>query len=378
MKPIRSCALLLILMLTGGLAPAGSSVAHAATAEPDATALLLRTSVIKVHGYRLQIQVDRITDDFGTDTFLQVAMSRREKTGDTSQFLGQAHMWGWALPKTAFHLHRDLSHGWIDTGERMRALGHLRMRFSATGGLHTAGAGCHASASRTGRLDGNTSTAFILRTDGGFFGTLKARSFGARASRFALCSSGGGGGQPPCPVPGLFGIVADQGTFARAGALPTHLPRATFGIPSTLRPTDTLRQVTAAVATHQYALFIRSQDFNVLEFVTGGNHEAHLMELFTQHPFVTGGINASSTDVQIAPPATVATWLSGSESITGPGDPRPANATCKDRTFRDHADDSIVTTAGLGGALTAHFDQVGDVAMPDGLEGFADQVRRVS
>ena len=78
------------------------------------------------------------------------------------------------------------------------------------------------------------------------------------------------------------------------------------------------------------------------------------------------------------PPADVASWLSGTESITGPGDPTARIKTCKSRVFRSSSDDAITTVAGGGGALTAHFDSVGDVAMQDDLSGSVQQVRRVS
>jgi hypothetical protein len=38
----------------------------------------------------------------------------------------------------------------------------------------------------------------------------------------------------------------------------------------------------------------------------------------------------------------------------------------------------VTSVAGGGGALTAHFDSVGDVAFDDGLLGSAEQTRRVS
>ena len=58
--------------------------------------------------------------------------------------------------------------------------------------------------------------------------------------------------------------------------------------------------------------------------------------------------------------------------------PEGALDTCRGRTFRTRVDNNVTSVAGGGGALTAHFDSVGDVAIDDGLLGSAQQTRRVS
>ena len=102
------------------------------------------------------------------------------------------------------------------------------------------------------------------------------------------------------------------------------------------------------------------------------------MALLTERPIVDGAVSAAATDIQVVPPADTAAWLSGGESITGPGDPTAPVDTCRGRTSRTRTDRNVTSVAGGGGALTAHFDSVGDVAFEDGLLGSAEQTRRVS
>jgi hypothetical protein len=102
------------------------------------------------------------------------------------------------------------------------------------------------------------------------------------------------------------------------------------------------------------------------------------MALLTQQPIVDGAVRAATTDLQVVPPADAAAWLSGTESITGTGDPTAHLDTCRGRAFRTRVDNNVTSVAGGGGVLTAHFDSVGDVAIDDGLLGSAQQTRRVS
>lgn len=355
-----------------GLSPATAGAYRA----PVTTFLQLQTGPIKVHGYRLSVSVDQIAADGRIQfTFLTIALQRREPTG-AGETLEQIHQWGWQLPKTAFHLHRDLGHGWVDTGDRMGALGHLHMRFSATGGRPFTGA-CGSHSSRPGTLRGNTGTAFLLRADSTFFGTLKAKRFAATAFGATDCGDGGGGGGTYCPSPGLSAVVSDE-SGARSMPAPTRLTRRALGAATSVQPGGMLHRLLAAATAHQFALVARTPRFNVFEFATGGRHEAHVMALLTQRPIVEGTVTAATTDLQIVPPADTATWLSGGESITGPGDPTAPLDTCRGRTFRTRLDNNVTSVAGGGGALTAHFDSVGDVAFEDGLLGSAAQTRRVS
>ena len=175
---------------TVGPVPAAAGAFRA----PITTLLQLQTRPIKVHGYHLSIAVEQVAVDGAIQfTFLTIALERREPTSGAGETLEQIHQWGWQLPKTAFHLHRDLGHGWVDTGDRMGSLGHLHMRFSATGGRPFTGA-CGSQTSRPGTLRGNTGTAFLLRADSTFFGTLKARRFAATVFGVTQCGGGGGGG----------------------------------------------------------------------------------------------------------------------------------------------------------------------------------------
>ena len=151
-----------------------------------------------------------------------------------------------------------------------------------------------------------------------------------------------------------------------------------LGAATSVRPGGMLHPMLASPTAHQFVLVIRTERFNLFEFATGGGHEAHVMALFTQRPIVDGGVTAAATDLQIVPPADTAAWLSGTESITGPGDPTAHLDTCRGRTFRTRTDNNVTSVAGGGGALTAHFDSVGDVAIDDGLLGSAQQTRRVS
>ena len=62
-------------------------------------------------GYHLSIAVEQVAVDGKVQfTFLTIALERREPTSG-SETLEQIHQWGWQPPKTAFHLHRDLSRG---------------------------------------------------------------------------------------------------------------------------------------------------------------------------------------------------------------------------------------------------------------------------
>jgi hypothetical protein len=258
----------------------------------------------------------------------------------------------------------------------MGALGHLHMHFSASGGHPFTGA-CGSQTSRGGTLRGNTGTAFLLHADSTFFGTLKAKRFGALASGAADCGGGGGGGGNFCPSPELFAILSDE-SGARSMPAPTHLTRPALRAATSVQPGGMLHGLLAASTAHQFALVARTPRFNVFEFATGGRHEAHIMALFTQQPIVDGNVTSASTDLQIVPPGDTATWLSGTESITGPGDPTAPLDTCRGRTVRTRLDNNVTSVAGGGGALTAHFDSVGDVAFEDGLLGSAAQTRRVS
>ena len=157
-----------------------------------------------------------------------------------------------------------------------------------------------------------------------------------------------------------------------------RLTPRTAAAATSVRPGGLLHRVLSGATTHQFAFMIRTQHFNIFEMATGGRHEAHYLALFTEAPILTGGITTSATDLQLVPPAEVSPWLSGTEAITGPGDPTANVKTCKSRTFRMRSDNAVASVAGGGGALTAHFDSVGDVALEDGLLGSADQVRRVS
>ena len=368
-------ALSTLTVLATGLAAVGPLPAAAGVRAPATTFLHLATRPIKVHGYRLSIAVDRIAVDGRIQfTFLTIALDREEPTG-AGETLEQIHQWGWQLPKTAFHLHRDLSHGWVDTGDRMGALGHLHMRFSASGGRPFTGA-CGSQTSRAGTLRGNTGTAFLLHADSTYFGTLKAKSFAAMASGATDCGDGGGGGGTFCPSPGLVAIVSDE-SGARSMAASTHLTRRALGAATSVQPGGMLHGMLAAATAHQFALVARTPRFNVFEFATGGRHEAHLMALFTQRPIMDGTVSAAATDIQVVPPADTSAWLSGTESITGPGDPTAPVDTCRGRTSRTRTDNNVTSVAGGGGALTAHFDSVGDVAFEDGLLGSAAQTRRV-
>ena len=234
-----------------------------------------------------------------------------------------------------------------------------------------------SSTARPISVRGNTSTAFLLRADSTFFGTLKAQRFAATAFGVTDCGGGGGGGGPFCPSPGLVAVVSDE-SGARSMPAPTHLSRRAFGAATSVQPGGMLHQMVAAATAHQFALLIRTRRFNVFEFATGGSHEAHVMALLTERPIVDGAVTAATTDLQIVPPADTAAWLSGTESITGPGDPKAHLDTCRGRAFRTRVDHNVTSVAGGGGALTAHFDSVGDVAIDDGLLGSAQQTRRVS
>jgi hypothetical protein len=366
----------LAIVATGpGLVTALPAIAGANRA-PVTTFLQLQTRPVKVHGYRLSIAVDQVAVDGRIQfTFLTVALQRREPTGG-GETLEQIHQWGWQLPKTAFHLHRDLGHGWIDTGDRMGALGHLHMRFSASSGRPFTGA-CGSQTSRPGTLRGKTGTAFLLHADSSFFGTLKTKRFAASAFGATDCGGGGGGGGNFCSTPGLVAIVSDE-SGARSMPAPTHLTRPALRAATSVQPGGMLHRMLAAATAHQFALVARTPRFNVFEFATGGHHEAHVMALFTQQPIVDGTVSAAATDLQVVPPADTAAWLSGTESITGPGDPTAPVDACRGRTSRTRTDNNVTSVTGGGGALTAHFDSVGDVAFEDGLLGSAAQTRRVS
>jgi hypothetical protein len=366
----------LAVLATGQAAVGPLPAAAGAYRAPATTFLQLQTRPVKVHGYRLSISVDQVAVDGRIQfTFLTIALQRHEPTGG-GETLEQIHQWGWQLPKSAFHLHRDLAHGWIDTGDRMGALGHLHMRFSATGGRPFTGA-CGSQTTRAGTLRGNTGTAFRLHADSTFFGTLKAKRFDASAFGVTDCGGGGGGGGNFCPSPGLVAIVSDE-SGARSMPAPTHLTRPALRAATSVQPGGMLHQLLAASTAHQLALVVRTPRFNAFEFATGGRHEAHVMALLTERPIVDGAVSAAATDIQVVPPADTAAWLSGGESITGPGDPNAPVDTCRGRTSRTRRDHNVTSVAGGGGALTAHFDSVGDVAFEDGLLGSAEQTRRMS
>jgi hypothetical protein len=364
-----------LALIATGSGPVGPVQAVAgAFRAPVTTLLQLQTRPIKVHGYHLSIAVEQVAVDGEIQfTLLSIALQRQEPTA-AGETLEQIHQWGWQLPKTAFHLHRDLGHGWIDTGDRMGSLGHLHMRFNASGGRPFTGA-CGSQTSRPGTLRGNTGTAFLLRADSTFFGTLKAKRFAATAFGATECGGGGGGGF--CPSPGLVAVVSDE-SGARSMPAPTHLTRRALGAATSVQPGGMLHRMLAGATAHQFALVIRTPRFNVFEFATGGGHEAHVMALFAQRSIIDGKVTATSTDLQIVPPADTAAWLSGTESITGPGDPTAPVDACRGRTSRTRTDNNVTSVAGGGGALTAHFDSVGDVAFDDGLLGSAEQTRRVS
>jgi hypothetical protein len=367
-----------LALIATGSGPVGPVQAVAgAFRAPVTTLLQLQTRPIKVHGYHLSIAVEQVAVDGEIQfTFLTIALVRREPTSGAGETLEQIHQWGWQLPKTAFHLHRDLGHGWVDTGDRMGSLGHLHMRFSATGGRPFTGT-CGSQASRPGTLRGNTGTAFRLRADSTFFGTLKAQRFAATVFGVTQCGGGGGGGGAFCPSPGLGAAISDE-SGARSMPAPTRLTRRALGAATSIQPGGMLHQMLASATAHQFALAIRTRRFNVFEFATGGGHEAHVMALFAQRSIIDGKVTATSTDLQIVPPADTAAWLSGTESITGPGDPTAPVDACRGRTSRTRTDNNVTSVAGGGGALTAHFDSVGDVAFDDGLLGSAEQTRRVS
>ncbi len=370
-------ALSTLAVIAIGPDPMGLSPAVAGVRAPVTTLLQLQTRPIKVHGYRLSIAAEQVAVDGRIQfTFLTIALQRREPTSGAGETLEQIHQWGWQLPKTAFHLHRDLGHGWIDASDRMGSFGHLHMRFSATGGRPFTGA-CGSQSSRPGTLRGNTGTAFLLRADSSFFGTLKAQRFAATVFGVTQCGGGGGGGGTFCPSPGLGASVSDESGF-RSMPAPTRLTRRALGAATSVQPGGMLHQILAGATAHQFALAIRTPRFNVFELATGGSHEAHAMALLTQRPIVNGNVTASTTDLQVVPPPDTAAWLSGTESITGPGDPTAHLDTCRGRTFRTLVDRNVTSVAGGGGALTAPFDSVGDVAMDDGLLGSAVQTRRVS
>ena len=111
-------ALSTLAMIAIGPGPVGP-VPAAAGVRPQVTTLLaLQTRPIKVHGYHLSIAVEQVAVDGTVQfTFLTIALERREPTSG-SETLEQIHQWGWQLPKTAFHLHRDLSQGGGGRGER--------------------------------------------------------------------------------------------------------------------------------------------------------------------------------------------------------------------------------------------------------------------
>ncbi|MFI5055092.1 MAG: hypothetical protein ACHQAW_01660 [Actinomycetota bacterium] len=367
-------ALSTLAMIAIGPGPVGPAPAAAGVRPQVTTLLALQTRPIKVHGYHLAIAVEQVAVDGKVQfTFLTIALERREPTSG-SETLEQIHQWGWQLPKTAFHLHRDLSQGWIDTGDRMGPLGHLHMRFDATGGHPFTGA-CGSQASRPGPLRGNIGTAFLLRADSSFFGTLKGQRFAATVIGVTQCGGGGGGGTF-CPSSGLGATVSDESGF-RSMPAPTRLTRRALGTATSVQPGGLLHPMLASATAHQFVLAIRTRRFNLFELATGGGHEAHAMALLTQRSIVAGGVTADTTDLQIVPPADTASWLSGSESITGPGDPTAHVDRCRGRTFRTRMDNNVTSVAGGGGALTAHFDSVGDVAIDDGLLGSAQQTRRV-
>jgi hypothetical protein len=370
-------ALSTLAVVATGPGPTGPSPAAAGVRAPVTTLLQLQTRPIKVHGYRLSIEVDRFAVDGATRySFMRVVLERREPTSAPGETLEQVHEWGWRLPKTAFHLHRDLSHGWIDTADRMHAFGHLRMRFTATGGSAFAGE-CGSYTRRAGTLGGHTGTSFILRADSTFFGTLKAQRFDATVTGITDCGGGGGGGGFTfCPSAGLGATVSDT-PLARSKPAPMRLTRRAVAAATTALPGGLLHHLLASGTPHQFLLAIRTQRFNVLEVATGGRHEVHYMALLSGRSTLDGGVTASATDLQITPPADLATWLSGTESISGPGDSRARVKTCKSHTFRTRMDNNVTSVAGGGGALTAHFDSVGDVAIDDGLLGSAQQTRRV-
>jgi hypothetical protein len=343
---------------------------------PATTFLQLQTRPVKVHGYRLSFSADQVAVDGRIQfTFLTIALQRHEPTGG-GETLEQIHQWGWQLPKTAFHLHRDLGSGWIDTGDRMGRFGRVHMRFLATGGPPYTGA-CGSDVSRPGSLRGNTAGSFLLHADSSYFGTLKARGFAATVFASTQCRGGGGGGGTFCPSAGLNASLSDE-PFARSMPSTTRLTRRALADVTSVAPGGMLHQTLASATEHQFVLVVRSRRFNLLELAAGGRHEAHAMVLFTQTPIVEGGVTAATSDVQIVPPADTAAWLSGTESITGPGDLKPRTDTCRARTYRTRIDRNVTSVAGGGGALTAHFDSVGDVAVEDGLFGGASQTRRVS
>lgn len=365
----------MLVIVTGSVVSIRVGPAVATTRGSKVTIQHLTTSPMKVHGYRLVVSVERLIAE-GTIqfTFMTVTLERDEPATNDDELLQQIHEWGWQLPKRAFHVHRDLAHGWIDTGVRMGDLGHLHMRFASAQPSQTAGTDCGDVGSRSGHLDGNTGTAFLLRADSTFFGTLKARHFGATVSESTECSSNGGGGRRHCGRPFISAFFADEPTRPAMA----RLTRSAVTADATTRPGGMLRRVLTSAAAHQFAIVQRSRGFNVLEFATGGRHEAHVMILLTGKPFLGGGVTTSATDLQIEPPPDTAAWLSGTETIAGPGDPAADRYGCKQRVFRSFYDGAATSVAGGGGALTAHFDSVGDVEMQDGLSGSAQQVRRVS
>ncbi len=186
-----------------------------------------------------------------------------------------------------------------------------------------------------------------------------------------------GGGGTFCPSSGLGAVVSDESGF-RSMPAPTRLTRRALGAATSVQPGGMLHPMLASADRASVRVGHPHRRFNLFELATGGGHEAHAMALLTQRPIVDGGVTAATTDLQIVPPADTAAWLSGTESITGPGDPTAHVDRCRGRTFRTRTDNNVTSVAGGGGALTAHFDSVGDVAIDDGLLGSAQQTRRVS
>ena len=96
-----------------------------------------------------------------------------------------------------------------------------------------------------------------------------------------------------------------------------------------------------------------------------GGHEAHAMALFTNAPIVTGGVD-SRHDGSADRPARRRRLVAERDRVDH-GARRPDRAR-QDRCKRPHlphraSDNNVTSVAGGGGALTAHFDSVGDVAM---------------
>ena len=216
-------ALSTLAVIATGPGPVGP-VAATAGVRPQVTTLLeLQTRPIKVHGYHLSISAEQVAVD-GTIqfTFLTIALERREPTPGAGETLEQIHQWGWQLPKTAFHLHRDLSQGWIDTGDRMgvvRTPPHALQRHGR--------ASVHRRLWQPSLETGHAPRQHRHRVPPARRLDVLRHAQGTNASRATVigvtqCGGGGGGGGRFCPSSGLGAMVSDESGF-RSMPAPTRL-----------------------------------------------------------------------------------------------------------------------------------------------------------